>query len=201
MSYYAVENVNGCEGANRLKFTVEVIAPPTPQINTTTSLCGFENNTLFEIEESVSNTANLELKWYDSEQGGYEISNSTIIEVDKTYYLTSIDEISGCESIRLPLKFSLDNCSTEEYSFFIPDGFSPNGDGKNDYYFIPNINFFYPNYTLEVYGRYGGVRLFKGDRKSPKWDGENTPIGVYFYILNYNKNNKPATQGRIYLSK
>ena len=46
--------------------------------------------------------------------------------------------------------------------FFIPDGFSPNGDGVNDNYFIPYIEYFYPKYTYEIFNRYG-QSLFRGD--------------------------------------
>ncbi len=205
-SYFAVEDINGCEGLNRLEFVPTIIAPPTPQLDGSTLLCALDNTTLFMFEESISDVGEFELIWYDAQDGGNEIDNSAIIEENITYYLASFDETSGCESERLPLTFSLNNCSPEDYDFFIPDGFSPNGDGVNDNFFIPYISYFYPNYTLEIYNRYGQV-LFQGNQNSPNWDGKNSSSGnevtsgVYFYILQYNKDDKPAKQGRIYLSK
>ncbi|MEN9907041.1 MAG: hypothetical protein RLZZ540_182 [Bacteroidota bacterium] len=101
--------------------------------------------------------------------------------------------------------FSLSNCYV-----FIPDGFSPNGDNVNDTFRIPKIEFIYPDFSLEIFNRYGNI-LFKGNRDKPEWDGKNSdykigidgiaPNGVYFYVLQFNKGNKKPTQGRLYLNR
>lgn len=206
VTYYAVENINGCEGLSRLSFTAAIISPPTPQLIGNTDLCALDKKTLLDFEASLADISEYQFIWYDAAQNGNELNTSDIIEENITYYVASFDEDSGCESERLPLTFSLSNCSPEDYDFFIPDGFSPNGDGVNDYYFIPHITYFYPEYTLEIFNRYGQL-LFQGDKNSPKWDGRNkssgneVTSGVYFYILNFNKEDKQAKQGRIYLSK
>ncbi|MEO8254990.1 MAG: gliding motility-associated C-terminal domain-containing protein, partial [Flavobacterium sp.] len=53
--------------------------------------------------------------------------------------------------------------------------------------------------------------LYRGNREKPDWDGKNSdyktgidgiaPNGVYFYILNLNKENKKPIQGRLYLNR
>lgn len=101
--------------------------------------------------------------------------------------------------------FSLDKCY-----IFIPDGFSPNGDSVNDTFRVPKIEFIYPDFSLEIYNRYGNL-LFKGNRDKPEWDGRNSdykigidgmaPNGVYFYVLHLNKGNKKPIQGRLYLNR
>ncbi|MFC5683400.1 gliding motility-associated C-terminal domain-containing protein [Flavobacterium sp. MAHUQ-51] len=101
--------------------------------------------------------------------------------------------------------FTLENCN-----FLIPDGFSPNGDTVNDTFRVPKIEFIYPNFTLEIYNRYGNL-MFKGDKNKTEWDGRNSdykvgidgmaPNGVYFYILQLNKGNKKPIQGRLYLNR
>jgi hypothetical protein len=49
-----------------------------------------------------------------------------------------------------------------------------------------------------------------GDVNKPAWDGKNTnsnfisgdsATGVYFYIINYNKDNLPPVQGQLYLNR
>ena len=205
-SYYAVENNNGCEGSNRLMFTVVVLATIKPNYSGETELCAFEKLTLFDIESDFLDYFNGQLTWFDSPNWGNTVNSSNLIEESITYYVTNVDETSGCESERIPLTFSLKNCSEKDYDFFIPDGFSPNGDSINDHYFIPNIKYYYPKYTYEIFNRYG-QSLFKGDINNPKWTGKNSSSGndvtsgVYFYILHYNQGNKAAKQGRIYLSK
>jgi gliding motility-associated-like protein len=109
----------------------------------------------------------------------------------------------------LTVTVSLKDCIATPENFFIPDGFSPNGDGTNDFFQIQNIEFVYPNYTIEIFNRYGNV-LFMGDVNKPAWDGKNTnsnfisgdsATGVYFYIINYNKDNLPPVQGQLYLNR
>lgn len=93
----------------------------------------------------------------------------------------------------------------EDFGFFIPDGFSPNNDGRNDTFHIPNIENIFPRFTLEIFNRYGNS-LFKGDAQNPAWDGSeigrNTaPNGVYFYIITFNQEGYAPRQGRLYLSR
>ncbi|WP_420551327.1 gliding motility-associated C-terminal domain-containing protein [Tenacibaculum aiptasiae] len=205
VTYYATESINGCESINRLSFNVTVINPPKPQLTGTTLLCALENLTLLDFESSLTNTTGHEFIWYDASTGGTELDKADLLEEGIVYYVANMHINSGCESERTPIEVTLNNCNPEDYNFFIPDGFSPNGDGVNDFYYIPNIRYFYPDYQLEIFNRYGQL-LFRGNINSPKWNGQNmsnsdVTSGVYFYILNYNRDNIKAKQGRIYLSK
>ena len=93
----------------------------------------------------------------------------------------------------------------------IPDGFSPNDDGINDFFVIRNLPELYPNYKIEIYNRYGNI-LYKGDRNTQNWDGTSSqggvkiggnvvPTGVYFFILEFNDGTRNPIQGRLYLSR
>jgi gliding motility-associated-like protein len=68
---------------------------------------------------------------------------------------------------------------------FVPNAFSPNGDGKNEKWEIPYLD---PSFEAEVslYNRYGQlVYHVKGTRVS--WDGTIKGVaqgsGVYVYII------------------
>ena len=67
----------------------------------------------------------------------------------------------------------------------IPNSFSPNGDGVNDTWNIPGIEYL-GTYTLEVFNRLGNS-VHRGS--SIRWDGtyrgEVLPTGTYYYILNF----------------
>lgn len=72
----------------------------------------------------------------------------------------------------------------------IPEGFSPNGDGLNDVFEIPEIFEFAA--SLKVWNRWGDL-VFESDRYRNDWDGtcqsgfcignSVLPDGTYFYIL------------------
>lgn len=76
----------------------------------------------------------------------------------------------------------------------IPDGFSPNGDGINDKFEIPEIIRF--EAKLKVWNRWGDV-VFESDRYLSDWDGtcqssfcmgkDVLPEGTYFYKLTIEK--------------
>ena len=68
----------------------------------------------------------------------------------------------------------------------IPNVFSPNDDGINDFWDITNINT-YPQNTVKIFNRYGQLVLtsFSGSYKpwNGKLNGKPLPVGVYYYII------------------
>jgi gliding motility-associated-like protein len=64
---------------------------------------------------------------------------------------------------------------------FVPNAFSPNGDGKNDLFKIPFITNLKEN-NLVVFNRWG-KKVFEVDNYANTWDGENLPSGTYFYVV------------------
>jgi large repetitive protein len=64
-------------------------------------------------------------------------------------------------------------------------GFSPNGDGVNDFLIIEGLDKF-PKHKLEVYNRWGNAVLVTKDYKSDwggTWTDKKLPDGTYFYII------------------
>ena len=67
------------------------------------------------------------------------------------------------------------------------NGFSPNGDGVNDYFHIDGVGRYGPN-TLWVFNRWGEVVLYTTGYKNDwdgTWRGRPLPVGTYFYLLEY----------------
>ena len=72
-------------------------------------------------------------------------------------------------------------------TLFIPNVFTPNGDGKNDYFEITGMeNPCVHISRLAVYNRWG-LKVYESEEYQLKWDGINNgnilAEGVYFYIL------------------
>jgi len=70
----------------------------------------------------------------------------------------------------------------------IPNVFTPNGDGINDFFVIKNIEQ-YPKSSLIIFNRWGNKVYESSDYKND-WDGANCSDGVYYYILQQSKKNK-----------
>lgn len=75
---------------------------------------------------------------------------------------------------------------TEDFTAYIPNTFTPNGDGMNDMFLIYGENI--SNVSMEIYDRWG-TRLFYSDNFATGWDGHYKsvlcPAGVYTYVINY----------------
>lgn len=62
----------------------------------------------------------------------------------------------------------------------IPNAFSPNGDGVNDYFVIPNLHT--SEWELEIHNRWGKL-IYHNKKYDNRWDGGKVPAGNYFYLL------------------
>ncbi len=101
-------------------------------------------------------------------------------------------------------------------AFLIPDGFSPNGDGIGERFYIRCIEE-YPNARISVFNRYGQL-LFEQEKygnvefwgsEDAFWNGKPNrgispfqsilPAGTYFYLFDPGDGQKPVT-GSIYLN-
>ncbi|HKC69348.1 MAG TPA: PKD domain-containing protein, partial [Bacteroidia bacterium] len=73
----------------------------------------------------------------------------------------------------------------------VPTGFTPNGDGLNDYFYIMGGPF--SQYELRVFNEWG-QQIFMSNSQSDKWDGTfngaKQPEGTYMYIFNGNIDGK-----------
>ncbi|WMI67347.1 gliding motility-associated C-terminal domain-containing protein [Mangrovimonas sp. YM274] len=196
-------DISCSEQGSLLVATFTVLDNPTPELSDNGDLfCGEFEPTIAELSANIIDS-NI-IIWYDAPIDGNVLDETQLLEDGGTYYGAMISD-DGCESvIRLDVTVTLDQC------FIIPDGFSPNDDGINDTFTIPNLRDLYPDFTLEIYNRYGNV-LYKGDTNKPDWNGEShkgvtlgngiCPVGVYFYILNFNDGERKPIQGRVYLSR
>ncbi len=111
---------------------------------------------------------------------------------DITYTLTATTE-DGCVS-----KKSVKIVVLED--LIIPTAFSPNGDGVNDKFVIQNIEK-YTNATVDIFNRSGQLlKRYVGGYTLP-WDGkingQDVPLGTYFYVINPNAGNRKILSGSV----
>ncbi|WP_300022165.1 T9SS type B sorting domain-containing protein [uncultured Maribacter sp.] len=164
--YISISHANGC----LTTYDVEVLAFDPLEITVvesninqiTATVVGGRENYTFYFEDENRGSENV---FYITETG--------------TYAITVVDE-NGCEaSASLFIEF---------IDIEIPNFFTPNGDGQNDFWMPDNIEI-YPEIFISIYDRYGrAVYTFKDNEDG--WDGfyqENElPTGDYWYVIKLN---------------
>lgn len=92
---------------------------------------------------------------------------------------------------------------------FVPEGFSPNGDGINDTFHISELYDIFTDFEISIFSRLGN-KVYIGDNSIPEWDGTsntginssgNLPTGTYYYVLNLNDPGYDIITGWVYLNR
>jgi len=104
-------------------------------------------------------------------------------------YIIEVMDINGCEII---LEIEL----TELIEVIIPQGISPNGDGKNDVLIIDGV-IEYPENEMIIYNRWGDV-VYRASPYPNDWDGTPTKAlfgdkvtdGSYYYTFKLSPNSE-----------
>ncbi len=108
------------------------------------------------------------------------IPNPVTTTRDTRWYYVTGETLNGCkslDSIQVKVDFS------ESEKIFVPDAFTPNGDGKNDCF---SVKFAVPteSFYLAIYNRFGELVFDSRDRLDC-WDGRHRgvlqPLGTYYY--------------------
>lgn len=94
-----------------------------------------------------------------------------------TYQIVAYD-VNGVESYSNPILVLL------APRLFVPDAFSPNGDGNNDEFMAKGA--FWETFSMTIYSRWGEVVFNTLDPKSTGWsgllsNGSQAPMGYYTY--------------------
>jgi gliding motility-associated-like protein len=151
-------------------------------------------------ESTINPASNIIFTYYETanSDGTFqdEITNPTAFDNifnPQTIYVTT-ENTNGCIA-STSFALTVDDCE-----IYIPNGFSPNDDGKNDVFNILNLEA-HPNHIIHIYNRYGTL-IFEGNRNTPRWDGyanrgnpknKKLPTGTYFYVLYLNDENTLAS--------
>lgn len=114
-------------------------------------------------------------------------------QYDTTGTFTTILKVvnqNGCDTT-----YTID-VQIDPVKLFIPNVFTPNGDGVNETFTIVEadesgepadsdygfLNDYYISSELNVFNRWGRI-VYQSSNYQNDWDGSNLPDGVYFYVL------------------
>jgi gliding motility-associated-like protein len=150
-----------------------------------------------------SNT-NYVYSWiYNSNEIGQGLSyNLTSPSVNQSgTYSYQAATTDGCKAILGQVVVKIEACG-----IVIPESISPNGDGKNDYFAIENLEL-YPNTEIWIYTRWG-LEVFHSSNYQNNWNGitesklniagDNLPEGTYYYVLKLGGDNTLSDFGKTF---
>jgi gliding motility-associated-like protein len=171
--------------------TVRVITHPTIYLGADTSIC--PGSQPIEIGD-FQNAANTDARWRWNT--GETTPTIKVIEPG-TYY--AVVNLYGCEATDT-VQVSND-CYLD-----IPNAFTPNGDGMNDYFFPRSLLARgLTEFKLDIYNRWGQLLFSTTSTDGRGWDGrfndQPQPEGVYVYMIDaaFKDGQKLHKQGNITL--
>ena len=108
-------------------------------------------------------------------------TTSILTELGQGEYFVEVRDANNC-IVNLALNvFLTESC---DYHVFLPNVFSPNGDGSNDVFFVRGKGF--KSLVFQVYDRWGN-KMFETTDKYKGWDGtkngKKVEAGVYVYYV------------------
>lgn len=122
----------------------------------------------------------------------FECLNPLAAPTETTQYILSYATPLGC----LLTDSVLVRVFTE-----IPNTITPDDDGVNDVWNIPEIENF-PDVSVQIYNRWG-IEVFSSTGYNEPWDGtkdnDDLPSGSYFYVINYNRQGVENLNGTVNL--
>jgi gliding motility-associated-like protein len=165
--YWLEMEQNGCK--QRDSITIFTKPKPIVSIGNDTTIC--------PSKPVVFRSSNVTADSYLWNTG--ETTKSILVSKEGKYYVTVTE--NGCIASDTALVVPGD-CD-----IFIPNAFTPNRDGKNDYFGVLG-NMIVTHFSFQVYNRYGQV-IFSTTDISGKWDGtyrsKQVPNGAYPWVLTY----------------
>jgi gliding motility-associated-like protein len=168
-TYSVTGSLKDCSVSDTI--TISVIEPYLQIRENDTTICNDKPLTLHALANPESNYT-----WNSGQQGA-----TTKAATAGTYSVTATNQ---CGTYHDSVTIAVQNCDCK---IFIPNVFSPNGDGNNDVYGI-QLACTATQFVMNIYNRYG-QRIYQSPNQNVQWDGiyNGQPLdaGTYFYYIKY----------------
>jgi gliding motility-associated-like protein len=193
--YIVAQNAAGCREAKSISVRME----PLPQFIVEEPPVVYRPGTvdLTKTIQSASASSYLYTYWLDS-AALMKIAAPQFIDQTGRYFIRGESKlVNGCITTK-PINIKVVNPPVR-----IPNVFSPNADGVNDEWRIPELIAF-PVSVVEVFDRSGRIVHRSAPGYSKPWDGrlngQPLPFGVYYFIIRLN-DELPDISGSITMLK
>jgi gliding motility-associated-like protein len=180
------ENNLGCQKADTMTRNIIVSLSANADFGIARDSCSLE----VHFKNLSSSTGGLSYKWYfgDGDSSAETHPVHAYKQTDLYTVILMVNAGSPCADT-IEKIFLFDGDTTRE--IFIPNVFTPNGDGLNDCYSIRGVSPKCDEYKVTIYNRWGEI-YFKSTDPSQCWNGKNeagasASVGVYYYIMSIKK--------------
>ncbi len=172
-----INSISGC--THILKFPINLYNPPTPpKLGPVYYKCEWDTVTL-KLDESWEYKA----EWSDGQSG----NNANFFYPGS--YSIRITDSNNCAATT---NFAVTNSECSQ-NFYVPNSFTPNGDGLNDY-FEPLFQNTPSYFHFTIFNRWG-QKIYETDKIGLKWNGKSNgkmvPSGSYIWKLRFAFPNTP----------
>jgi gliding motility-associated-like protein len=171
-----VTDVTGCvtETSTEIPETI----PAEVTVTNQTISCD-ESSVILQPEVNGGDTATMDWLWSDGSTQPWMLAEGP------GEYVVTIDD--GCSSHEHTITVSWSTDSEDKDFFYIPNVFSPNGDGINDVFqVVPKPDHSVLDYVVRIFDRWGNL-MFATTTTDEGWDGafrgEEMQPGVYVWYV------------------
>ncbi len=199
---YTVTDVRGCtKSAN-----ISISQPSSLSINATLQkqiFCPEDSNGVILLD-ALGGTSPYSFLW-----NGNLLGTDTLTNVYRGLFTAIVIDKNGCKDT-LQIEMLPSNTNPDLCGLVVPSGFSPNGDGQNDGFYIKGLEG-YPDNELTIFNRWGET-IFTATNYKNDWTGKPTrnsiistadglvPNDTYYYVLVTKANNKTYS-GYVYITR
>jgi len=164
--FFVSQTVKGCE-SKKASFELTIVSKPRPTLTRDTTICEGESIQLDAYFPAAS------YQWSTGD-------TTASVSVDRSgVYVVSLGNQCGITIDSISLEF--EDCETK---IFIPNAFSPNGDGVNDVFSPKGEN--YTVMQISIFNRWG-EQIYQTNTSF--WDGrineQKVQEGIYIYLITY----------------
>lgn len=193
-SYTISLTVTGSNGCTSIPINDILIVNPSPKVNAGADKY-IQTGTSVLLDVSVTPSSSYNYLWTPATG----LNAATILQpvaspANTTTYLIKVENLttncSGSDDVVVNVISKL----------FIPNAFTPNGDGKHDKWVIPGMAL-YPKGIVHIFNRYGEKIYELANYINKPWDGsykdKQQPTGSYIYLIELNDDKKQVVKGTV----
>jgi gliding motility-associated-like protein len=158
--------------------TVQIAVLPSPIVSADTINPGcpdFNNGSI--IMQTSGGTQPYTFSWSNG------VSGNSAVDLTNGIYIVTVSDVNNCKEIRT-VQFDIPLIDCVSPVIYVPNIFSPNGDGQNDNLYVRGQGIKTLNFV--IFDRWG-EKIFETTDQSIFWDGKfkgkDMPVGVYAYLL------------------